>query len=399
MLKKLVSSVLIQSCGTVASFATVWIISNKIGMAQQGLFAIVKSWIDFLIVLGCFGFPQSVIFVVNKYKIDASHLVRLCMTYILLLIIPFFLLSLIWSSFYTDKVSESFFLLIISLSSVFLVGHAILRGLFLTKNDGVMFSLLSILPSISLLFCFVLGMKINNVSVYYAYFLSAVISISFAFYILFEPGVFKKRRLQRDAMTELWEKGGDAFLQAISVVTLPMLTYMFLSISGIRSDEIGGFNIATYLYMMFSIPFGMIAPILFNRWSKSFVLNEIRYEVKYFLWVSVGIFILMIIISNYMDFIMSFLPWDDLSNIIPPAKILAYAAAPMLVCRVITAYFLAIGLFSVNTKLYLLKTFFSVFIMIALYIFNYISIISMAFVWLFGDILLAITFVYRYFIK
>ncbi|MGL5218816.1 MAG: hypothetical protein ACRC8G_04855 [Plesiomonas shigelloides] len=401
MIKKIISAIAIQSLGTVASFATVWIISNKLGMDRQGEFAVLKSWIDFLVVLGCFGLPQSVIYIINKYNVKKEFLVNAGVIYSVSLVIPFFFLSFLWGRIYSGREIEIFGFVLVSISSTLLVAHSILRGIYLTENDGVIFSLISIVPAVFLFISIYIGIFLGGVNFYISYTCASLFSFIAVLSLLLRYFFSKSECADVLYFNELFVKGFDAFLQAISVAVLPMFTYAFFSLAGINDSLIGGFNIASYLYMIFAIPFGMIAPILFNRWSK--LLDEclVKTEVRYLLYFSCFVFLFMVLASGYIDYIIKYLPWgkDKIPYIATPAKILVYAAAPMLISRVMSSYFLSIGMFSVNTRLFLSKTLLSVFFMLLLYMTRHLNIVSMSYIWLLGEVFISFSFLAIYFTR
>ncbi|WDR01363.1 hypothetical protein PSQ19_11050 [Devosia algicola] len=74
MSKILILSVLIQSLGTLSSFALLAVIARFGGPLLQGEYASLKAWIDFMVVIGQFGIPQGFIYVVNKGLADRKNL-------------------------------------------------------------------------------------------------------------------------------------------------------------------------------------------------------------------------------------------------------------------------------------------------------------------------------------
>src|SRR2546422_6916333 len=66
----------VQSLGPACSFLTVFMIARLGGPAQQGEFAQLKAWADFMFAIGCFGFPQGFVYTINKLGASPSALAR-----------------------------------------------------------------------------------------------------------------------------------------------------------------------------------------------------------------------------------------------------------------------------------------------------------------------------------
>lgn len=401
MIKKLILSVLIQSLGTISSFCTIWFITNQIGIFEQGNFAIIKSWIDFLIVLGCFGFPQSVIYIINKYKLPHYLLLHAFNRYLLILSVPLFLLTISWSVYYNSLYITFFYSFMVTIASILLISHGLLRGIYLTVDDGATFSIITATPAIFLFISIALLNYLDIYNIFVAYFISSLISY-LAIRTLLYTKITRSKTIKKTLIPwrELIIKGFSAFIQALSLTIFPIITYAILYRSDISTSEIGGFNIALYFYMILAIPFSMISPILFNRWMKEKNKNICRREVNTFLCFSLILLFLPVILLPAADHIIPIffnIKNDEISYITTPLSILFFAATPLLITRIITPYFLSNGEFHTNTIYYLLKVILCSLSMIILFIFELVSITSISWIWFFGDLILAILFLIKYY--
>lgn len=387
MFKILGSSILIQSFGTLASFLTVWIITNKFGISSQGQFAITKSWVDLVIVIGCFGFPQSFIYVINKHN-TSKHLLKLfSLKYASFLALPigiatYFFFKKSNLSITLDIVGISFLTLAIAL----LILHSLLRGIYLTENSPYTFSLISALPALILLFTILINL-VTKETLYlnFSYFISGLLSCIF---------VLSYLKTINDGDDIPWKitlsNGNNVFLQSLAITFLPICTYWLMEQNKITLDAIGGFNISVYFYQAFALPLNMIAPIFFNKWSQRSMSKTSSNEVSMLLKTSLPIFILTIIVAYFIPNIIRIAFGTNLEFIYRSAQILLLAATPFFIGKVLSAYLSALGYFSVLTKMYLFKTILCIVIMLALSLLNLFSLINIAISWVISDIVLMV---------
>lgn len=383
MIAKVINAIIIQSLGTVASFATVWFITNKYGLSYQGNFAIIKSWVDLMVVFGSLGFAQSFSYAINRLNVDRVKLKTFSILYSLLLV------PIIWiiTSLFYPNIDNGY----ISIAASLLIMHSLLRGVYLTINDNIKFSIVSIIPAVGLfIITITISIFCNNLSISSSYIISALVSVIIVLVFI------HSKRFDFKFTSIPWgiilKNGNSVFLQGLSISMLPATTFYILKISGATSEDIGVLSIANYFYMAFALPFNMVAPILFNKWAKSNNKKETKREVYNVLLVCILIFIFSIVaIILLPDIISIFFPYSlNKEKIVGCASIMLFAASPLFLSRVITAYLQALGKFGFVSLVYSIKTAFCLLIAIVFYLGEIVSVNYIAVTWVLGEVLLLI---------
>ncbi|CDL84461.1 hypothetical protein [Xenorhabdus cabanillasii] len=392
MIKKISSSIAIQSLGTISLLLTTLFITKEYGIQAQGEFAIIKSWVDLLVVIFCFGLPQSFIYGINVLRIN-SYKLKIFSIYYPFLVFPLvFLTTYLWLN-NSSRLYYLFSSIFLSAGICFLIGYSLIRGIFLTINDNKLFSLITATPSILLFISVLILYKINFFSFHISY-----LSVGLLSFILILILVKKINIKSKDTIPWkiLLKNGNNVLLQSISSGLIPVITYWLMNKYGMNNKDIGGFNLSAYSYQFFSLPFSMIAPIFVNQWSKQKDLNIIRSNIRKLLKVSLcillvstltAIFLLPIIIEKILG--------NNLLFIIQSSRILLFSAAPLFINTVLAGLLISRGFFSYNMKSYTLKTIFVIVTLIFLFEFRLVSLQSVSFSWILGDLLLMFILYYK----
>lgn len=388
MFRKLFSSVAIQSLGTLSSFLAIWLITKYLGVSKQGEFALLKSWIDFLVVLASFGFAQSFIYVINTLNTSRGKLKKFSIIYPLFVLVLSSFITYIWFRHGAEvRWLVGIDYVLIGITVACLVGHKLLRGIFLTINDGKLFALISILPAICLF-----GLILFKVltATQYSLALLYVVSGIFSFLIM----IILVKDSSGDGQPIPWKpvllNGNSIFLQGVALTLLPMSTYWLMSYYGMNNQVIGGFNIAIYFYQAFALPLNMVAPIFFNRWSKISDTSILLKELKYFLWIGLPILPISVLIGFLLKYIVPYVFSQELVFAIPSMQLLLSAGILIYVTNLLSCMNLALGIFANNTASYVIKIIVSIILVfISLNFFpGRLELIALA--WLLGDVLLLI---------
>lgn len=379
MIKKIISSILIQSLGTVASFATVWFVTYKYGVSAQGDFALIKSWVDLLVVIGCFGFPQSFAYSINKSSVNIDVLKGFSVVYSSVNLLLFLGLTIIWCRINAIQNTAVFY---ISITAAILVLHGLFRGIYLTINDSNKFAILSIIPSLSLFIGFQFNFS-DQLNLSNVYLISTVfVLISSILYLSKIKTSYKVKSVKWRGMVL---DGFNVFMQSIAIALVPMISFSYLNKSGLSGTEIGSLSIANYFYLAFSMPLNMISPILFNTWMKS--NRAIKKTDLLLLFMSgVGVFVFSCL-SIYLlpNLLTVMVLHDDVRLIYKAASILMLSASPLFLAKIIGAYLQARGMFFYVTVSYTIKM---VVCLLLLFFARKLSVMSVSYAWLFGDIVL-----------
>lgn len=150
MIKKIVSSVGIQMISLLSSLLLVWMIIRFYGASVQGQFVLIKSWIDLVVVSVSFGLPQSFIYAINKLNVSWEDLRQRTFIYIPIIWILGYVATYVWFEYFQSQKFLSILNYILIAVTIGNLTGFLLRSLYLTKNDGNKFALVSIMPNLSL---------------------------------------------------------------------------------------------------------------------------------------------------------------------------------------------------------------------------------------------------------
>jgi O-antigen/teichoic acid export membrane protein len=263
------SNVSVQAVGPASSFLTIFVIARLGGASAQGQYAQLRSWVDLLAALGCFGFPQGFIYVINKLRSSARMFARWSGLYTLALL-PILMagsmlalrLGLLSTSFSTSSVA------LLALAAAMLVLHGLWRGIYLTYNPGLSFATFTVLPAIALL----VGCTAAMVTGFQRF--DWVIPLSFVPMILAAAWMMRPivggagaGRYRDQPWRALIANGLQAFLQAMLLTLQPIIAYRMVKVGGGADREVGFLNVGFFLVQGLTVPISMVAPLLFARWT------------------------------------------------------------------------------------------------------------------------------------
>jgi O-antigen/teichoic acid export membrane protein len=273
-MKRLIAqTVSIQSLGVLLVLGmTLWV-SRFGGPQAQGQFALVKSINDLQVAMFTFGLPSGLVYVLNKAGRGHHALLRYSLLYtaVLLVLLPGINYMLLhWlhpEAAISDRMLQA---LLISIGSALLTGYGIQRGIVLVRTDGLMFSLLSILPSVILALVVIAALNQLDWVFEGAYALAGLVSIAATL-------LYLRRSLSRVPAD------GDMPINWDMLKTQSMLVFaqgvlfglqMFLSTAWLERQDAtlglaGLFNIASMVITLPNLLVALVAPVLFNRWSRS----------------------------------------------------------------------------------------------------------------------------------
>ncbi|GAA4358682.1 hypothetical protein GCM10023165_53870 [Variovorax defluvii] len=259
-------AITVQSLGPLSLLALSVAVSRWFGAEQQGAFIAAKSLADVLIAVGCFGFPQSVVLSINRYKASPKRLYVWTPTYVLLatplLVCATYLLA-------PPEAMNVGSALLLSLGSAGCIVVGIWRGILLTIDDGIRFHLITAAQSFLLAVATTMILATQhalNTGMPLAYFLCGILTLSLGYFLLPWPTV---RLLNgcSPSPRQLVSHGADAFIQALSGTL-----QVFLCVRWIGSyngpAEAGHFSMALVALNAVAFPVQAIAPLILNRWSR-----------------------------------------------------------------------------------------------------------------------------------
>ncbi len=284
-INKIGFNLVIHSLGSLFSFFILYLILKVYGVEKQGEYANLLAIINFVVVLGIFGFPQGFIYLINKLKISHQKLTIFSLEYVFvffLLIFAAFLLNFHYDFHLIDeKLLKKDDAILFSLSCSSLILHGLLRGIYLTMNQGHMFAIYSILPSIVMLAFLSLGILIQYSNIHFLVLMSSiwvmVFSIFLVIMILRKKDTFEAQNIP---VITLVDHGAHSFLQALFYAVQPLFAFWAIKNFGGNFIEIGYFNIGLFLLQGLLVPVTMVAPYLFDYLTKTDASSTFDFVLK-----------------------------------------------------------------------------------------------------------------------
>ncbi|MCY1231824.1 hypothetical protein D9M72_442850 [compost metagenome] len=317
------------------------------GPSSQGAFAAAKSWFDVLVVVGCFGFPQSCVIAINRNEASRKWLYEIAVTYSAILF-PFFAISSFFLSGALTPTPLAAAFLAFGAASWVLIN--IWRGILLTINDGLRFHLITILPTIGLVLSVFAGLMIGadlTFKMPHLYGISGIFILLFGFWIF--PWV-KIRIFSGGArrVFDLISNGADVFVQALATVLQTFICLKWLSeYAGI--SEVSYFSISLTLMNALIFPLQAISPVLLNRWSKGDKKNALQTGRKLILSAAGGLFIfaggLVFFIPHFIDGLLG----EEFAAASAVLKVAIFVSIPSFILKINNLRLSAIGDFRFNS--------------------------------------------------
>jgi len=259
-------AITVQSMGPLSLLALSVFVSRWFGADKQGAFIAVKSLADVLIAVGCFGFPQSVVLSINRYKASPKCLYVLTPIYVAL-VTPVLICTTYLLAPPVLKGVAAAILLSLGVAGCIVVG--IWRGILLTIDDGFRFHLITAAQSLHLALATTVILATHHsldAGMPFAYLLCGTLTLGLGYCLLPWPTV---RRLNgcSPSPRQLVSHGADAFVQALSGTV-----QVFLCVNWIGQHaglaESGRFSMALVAMNALAFPMQAIAPLILNRWSR-----------------------------------------------------------------------------------------------------------------------------------
>lgn len=267
-------NVLVQAVGPASAFLTVLVIARLGGASDQGRYAEYKAWVDLLVALGCFGFPQGFVYVINKVGASAPALARWSRLYALAFV-PLAGFATVagihfgWVSGSSGLRGDSVVLL--TLAAGLLVLHGLWRGVYLTHDAGVSFAVFTILPALSLMLVVTVALASGWHSFEWMIMAATLPAIAVATGMM-RP-LLRRSSVMGEFRSQPWRpllsNGLHSFVQAMLMALQPVIAYRMVRMLGGEADDVGFLNVGLLLVQGLSVPISMVAPLLFARWTAS----------------------------------------------------------------------------------------------------------------------------------
>lgn len=353
MRRILFTSILIQSLGTLSLFVLVIIISRLGGPQAQGAFASIKSWTDLLVGLGQLGLPQGFVYAINKGYAAPRPLFRLSAvwSFVFGVVAGAATLIAVFSGYLDKPQSLSIVVMVVCLGLNIggMTLFYLVRGLLLTRTDGMLFALYTIVGPV-LLTIFVAATFLRSLTdpIEPAFAIVGVLSAIIA--VL--TGMLTTRNQAGSLRTNysiLFEQSTSALATSILFALQPVLTFTLIRLWGGDNHTIGLFNVASMAMMVSNVLFAMTAPVLFNRWSKSLTFADAPALFRRLLKWTFVVACLSIVAMAIVPFLVVPIFGAAFDEAILPTQIMAAGLAPVFYTRVAAPALLGLGLSRWNT--------------------------------------------------
>ncbi len=271
--RDLLSTVLIQGLGVLATLAVSVVVAHRLGAAGQGFWANFKALLDFVAVVAAYGFPTAFPFLINVRGLGAPVVLRFTAFYgTLLLPAVWLLLLLAWQLDWmhlqsSDPHAE---IALLTLASIAVAVHAMLRGLCLATASNAVFNAVSTALPLSLLAFLIIWPLAAPSGLMWAAAAATVFSLIASMAIW---GRYRSRTASSAAtsmpLRETIAFGGWNFAVAVLMAGTSVYTLQHLSNSGLASSLIGCFSIAVLVQGALLTPANLAGPLVYNAWSRA----------------------------------------------------------------------------------------------------------------------------------
>lgn len=341
-------AILMQGLGPIALLASSVFISRQWGAEEQGVYALYKSLFDVLIVVSCFGFPQSFVLAINRMGASPSVLYRWSVLYCLILYVPLAFFLSLRPGF--DGVDAGLF----AAGVIFIVQVMLLRALILTVDDGLLFHVYTLLPTLVLSLCVMLSMAFYDsftVSMPVVVFSSGALALSISL-LLFPREVLRYSAGASPSPKALLRDGFDVFLQAGLGMSQIYLCLWWLETNA-SLELVGYFSVSLLIVNMFGFPLQALSPILLNRWSRAG--GAVRGGEKGVIFLSLILSIIALTISYGSTTLIPLLFGTDLANASGVLEILIFVIPCMFLLRIGNLRLASIGVLRYNSFAAIIK--------------------------------------------
>lgn len=273
MRMQLALTVIAQTASVALTLATSLFVARVGGAEAQGSLALVKSVIDLQVAVCSLGLPAGIVFMLNKAGTGHRPLFRLSIGYgaLLLLALSVFnigLLIVIRPTLEGGRIALMAVLL--GTAAALSTAYALQRGIVLVRSDGVIFSLLSVMPAIAIAAGVVVFLNQTPLPMEKAYAVSGLLCfIASSMYLRRSLRTFPQGGPSDIHWPMLRGQSSQMFFQAVFLGLQFFLSNAWLEKVDSTLTMAGLFAIASMAVTLPNQLVSMVAPILYNRWSKT----------------------------------------------------------------------------------------------------------------------------------
>lgn len=336
----------VQLLGVTFSYISILLIARFEGPAAQGIFITIKSFVDTVYALCMAGLPQALILVINRKQFN----IRTAALYIELYCIVIFLLAIPITWKFMRFAGPDHVLLFIPAGIVGMSSFALTRSLLLTRTDGLSFSLFTVGPQ-SLILLFVVFHLFISKSDYlhvYLYFGLSLLLIAQTVLLLLYC-TMREEPLMRLPFRHLFSENLHSFAQAIFYNGQLFLTLKILAAYRVQPDDIGKISTAVLPLLVLHALIGVVAPILYNQWSRQEEPTHMSKMVRYLMRVALVVQGLVIFTFPIVRPVTLTVFGGAYGEAVPAIYVVLFAAFPVVLTRLLSPYLQTSGRAALNT--------------------------------------------------
>ena len=355
MRKLIAQTFAIQGISVALMFVLTLLVSRLGGPEAQGSFALTKSTTDLLVGIFSLGLPSAIIFTLNKSRRGHAAIYRRSMQYglLLTLVLPVLTgIALMYSGTETNITAVVIRSTAIGLAAALMTQFALLRAILLVYTDGPLFSTLAIVQWLVLA---IIALPLLNSGMYVfeiAYLGAGAVCLGVVVLYLRHLGLSVAAGVQSQPPIDwliLCKQSGHVFVQTALFALQPFLTNAVLAHHDPSLTTAGLFNIASMVITLPNLLIALVAPVLFNRWSRSLDWVGMAEVTRNAWWVGIAGQILALAALPFVEPVVVIIYGAPFGAATEATQIMLLATLAIITGRILTPALQGLGLTHVAT--------------------------------------------------
>lgn len=337
----------VQLAGVTFSYISLLLIARFEGPAAQGVFVTIKSFVDTVYALFMAGLPQALILVINRGQFN----VRSAALYIELYCVVIFLFAIpiTWKLMWLD-VGYGPELLFIPIGIVGMSLFGLTRSLLLTHTDGLSFSLFTVAPPFLILLFVGVHLVVPEFDFLRVYLCFGISILIVSEVILVWLYLHRREEpLIKIPFSLLFSENLHSFAQAVFYNGQLFLVLKMLTAHGVLPDDLGKISTAILPLLALHVLIGVIAPILYNQWSKQETPTDMPKMVRYLVRVALVIQGCSILTFPVVRPATILVFGEAYSEAVPAIWVVLLATFPVALTRLLSPYLQTSGRAALNS--------------------------------------------------
>lgn len=358
--RELAPLVAIQSLGVLSSFGVVALLARLAGPEVQGEFALYKSLVDVQVAFLTLGLPSGFIYVINKGYYSARQMFVQASRYVPVV----FVVSALVSAGYLLTRSTSLpgtawvNVSLVAFAAGATTYWALVRGIVLTLSDGVAFAWVTAVSPLVLMVVTLLGVGTGAWGLPVSFATSALIAVLTVLGLVKAVGLPSRPTGRRpDASAQdgdpggheelgprvLARQSGHTMVQAVFLAGSIFTILWLMQHLGAGVHDLGQFSVASLAVVGPNLLVGMVAPILYSRWSRSMDRGHRRRVLRGSLKLSAGLQVLALLGLPGVVPVVMFLLGEEYRPAAVAMCVILLAVLPLAATRIISPALQATG--------------------------------------------------------